>query len=161
MGGLQSALLGSKSSCTLSSLPTSLIRPRMILGLASGGVLMGSLSDFLQDNWFELGSLIAQFGIFAVIAWYVRTKLRIATTSHRETEPATIGSEPVDEFVPHEPAAQKYGGVGRMLSPMAVSASIDTVPGSTQRVQRTGSWRGVIRWLRTPMNFGTRPRTAH
>jgi len=36
---------------------------------------MGDLSDFLQDNWFELGSLIAQFGILAVIAWYARTKL--------------------------------------------------------------------------------------
>lgn len=122
---------------------------------------MGTLSDFLQDNWFELGSLIAQFGILAVIAWYVRMKLSIAaTTSHQEVEQAATTSKPPEEFVPREPAKASYGGVGRMLSPLPAAPSPDTVAVSTERVLRTTPWRGMIRWLRTPMTFGARVRPA-
>jgi hypothetical protein len=121
---------------------------------------MGYLFDFLQDNWFELGSLIAQFGILVVIAWYARMKLRVPTTSHREVEPAAMTPESPEEFVPREAATARYGGVGRMLSPMPAVPSLEAVPSSAERVQVTNPWRGMIRWLRTPMTFGTRVRPA-
>jgi hypothetical protein len=120
---------------------------------------MGDPSDFLQDNWFELGSLIAQFGILTVIAWYARTKLRIPTISQRKVEPAPTLSEAPDEFAPREPVAAGYGGVGRMLSPMPATPSLETVP-SGARAQRTSPWRAMIQWLRTPMTFGTRVRST-
>jgi hypothetical protein len=121
---------------------------------------MGYLSDFLQDNWFELGSLVAQFGILAVIAWYARMKLRVPTASHRKVESAVTISESPDEIVPREPAKATYRGVGRMLSPLPTAPSLETVPTSAERVQRTSPWRAVMRWLRTPMTFGTRVRPA-
>jgi len=121
---------------------------------------MGGLSDFLQDNWFELGSLIAQFGILAVIAWYARTQLRIPTLSQRRVEPAPTLSEAPEEFAPREPVTAGYGGVGRMLSPMPATPSFETVPISVARAQRTSAWGAMIRWLRTPMTFGTRVRSA-
>ena len=122
---------------------------------------MGDLSNFLQDNWFELGSLIAQFGILAVIAWYAQTKLRMpAASSHRRVEPAATLLESPDEFTPQEPVTVGYGGVGRMLSPMPATPSFETVPISVARAQRTSAWGAMIRWLRTPMTFGTRVRSA-
>lgn len=33
---------------------------------------MNGISDFIQDNWYELGSLIAQFSIVAALLWYGR-----------------------------------------------------------------------------------------
>ena len=122
---------------------------------------MGDLSNFLQDNWFELGSLIAQFGILAVIAWYARTQLRMpAASSHRRAEPAATLLESPDEFAPQEPVTAGYGGVGRMLSPMTAAPSLEAVPASAGRAQRMGPWRAMIRWLRTPMTLGTRVRSA-
>ncbi len=121
---------------------------------------MGDLSDFLQDNWFELGSLIAQFGILAVIAWYARTQLGIPTASHRKVEPAKTPSESLDEFPARETVTAGWGGVGRMLSPMPATPSCDTVPTSARRAQRRSRWRTMIRWLRTPMTFGARLRSA-
>jgi hypothetical protein len=121
---------------------------------------MGDLSDFLQDNWFELGSLIAQFGILAVIAWYARTKLRIPAASHRKVEPAETLSESLHEFTPPATVTAGYAGVGRMLSPMPTTPSRDTVPISARRAQRTSLWCTMIRWLRAPMTFGARVRSA-
>ena len=122
---------------------------------------MGDLSNFLQDNWFELGSLIAQLGILAVIAWYARTKLRMpVASSHRQVEPAATLLETPDEFTPQEPVTAGYGGVGRMLSPMPAAPSLEAVPASAGRAQGMSPWRAMIRWLRTPMTLGTRVRSA-
>ena len=83
---------------------------------------MGDLSDFLQDNWFELGSLIAQFGILAVIAWYARTKLRSPADSHRQVESSATLSEPPEEFALQEPVSKLIDGSIRSLRSFAQSA---------------------------------------
>jgi len=122
---------------------------------------MGDLSDFLQDNWFELGSLIAQFGILAVIAWYARTKLKSPVDSHRQVESSATLSEPPEEFALQEPVSTAYQGVGRMLSPMPAAASLDPVPTPAGHwPQHTSRCRTMIRWLRAPITSGTRVRSA-
>jgi hypothetical protein len=124
---------------------------------------MGDLSDFLQNYWFELGSLIAQFGILVVIAWYARTSLRAGGVPQRQAvRPVAARSEAQPEFEPAEPesAPAVYGGVGRMLSPMPDAPALHSEAAAPRRVKRTNPWRAMIKWLRAPMTIGTRARSA-
>lgn len=117
---------------------------------------MGDLYEFLQDNWFELGSLIAQFGILAVIAWYSRTHLKALAASRRERETAATPSESPAEFAQAEAAPVAYGGVGRMLSPVPGAPVLEPETEASRRADHTSAWRAMIKWLRGPMTFGTR-----
>lgn len=48
---------------------------------------MNSIGDFIQDNWYEMGSLIAQFGIVLILFWYGRMGLRLRPASEDQPEP--------------------------------------------------------------------------
>lgn len=96
---------------------------------------MNGISDFIQDNWYELGSLIAQFSIVAALLWYGRFGWKGRSESVRQPElspgmanaaaasAAALAREPVSgpEPEPHsiparaaaslrnaEPAAKSY-----------------------------------------------------
>ena len=48
---------------------------------------MNSIGDFIQDNWYEMGSLTAQFGIVVILFWYGRMGLRLRPASEGQPEP--------------------------------------------------------------------------
>lgn len=48
---------------------------------------MNGIGDFIQDNWYELGSLIAQFGIVLILFWYGRMWLKLRGVSEEQAEP--------------------------------------------------------------------------
>ena len=65
----------------------------------------------------------------------------------------------VSRQVPAEPEATAYGGVGRMLSPMPEApAASHAEPVVMARSEAISPWRGLVKWLRTPM--GNRPGPA-
>jgi hypothetical protein len=47
---------------------------------------MNEINDWIQTNWFELGSLLIQFAILATVAWYGRKALRILVASRHQNE---------------------------------------------------------------------------
>ena len=127
---------------------------------------MSDLIDFLQSNWYELGSLAVQFAILAIVLSFGRRILRILSIPLAASSAAsqaqvellqdlqkltdTRGSRP-----PEEPQPIAYGGVGRMLSPMP-GAPADNDAESAVLSHREGRppWRALLAWLKTPMNPG-------
>ncbi len=117
---------------------------------------MTDLFDWIQDNWFELGSLTAQFVIAGVLMWYGRTILSIVSAYRRQAEPAARLSETQASFAPEEMPVAAYGGVGRMLSPMPGAPELQAEPAPRRRVKRISPWRAMMKWLREPMFSGRR-----
>jgi len=115
---------------------------------------MSDLTDFLQGYWFELGSLIAQFGILAVIAWYARTSLRITAASQRRAETAATRVETRIELSPTEERVAAYGGVGRMLSPLPEAPELETEPRGYRHAERIHRWRAMVAWFQAPIGSG-------
>lgn len=74
---------------------------------------MNGISDFIQDNWYELGSLIAQFSIVAALLWYGRfgwkgrseplrqPELSPGTANAAAASAAALAREPVSGPEPH------------------------------------------------------------
>lgn len=74
---------------------------------------MNGISDFIQDNWYELGSLIAQFAIAAMFFWYGRMWLRRERASEEQPEPSAGKANTAAASVPAmtrepETAAEPY-----------------------------------------------------
>src|SRR5690348_9337071 len=125
---------------------------------------MSDIIDFVQSNWYELGSLAVQFTILAMVLSFGRRILRIlsiplaasSAASQAQVEllqdleklSATHDSRPSEQ---PEPVA--YGGVGRVLSPMPGSpASNDAESAVLSHREGRSPWRALVSWLKTPMN---------
>jgi hypothetical protein len=125
---------------------------------------MSDIIDFVQSNWYELGSLAVQFAILAIVVSFGRRILRIlsiplaasSAASQAQVEllqdleklSATHDSRPSEQ---PEPVA--YGGVGRMLSPMpGVPANNDAESAVLSLREGRSPWRALVAWLKTPMN---------
>ncbi len=87
---------------------------------------MGEMSDWMQSNWFELGSLLVQFAILATVAWYGRKALGILTASQVQDEAPQRLS----------PARSRPEGAGHGGGGLAAA------------------WRNGIEWLQAPMGSG-------
>jgi hypothetical protein len=68
---------------------------------------MNGLSDFIQDNWYELGSLIAQFAIVAMLFWYGRMWLRLRHAPEEQPEPSEAKPKTVKASAPSIPVSQR------------------------------------------------------
>lgn len=112
---------------------------------------MNDLSDWIQSNWYEAGSLVAQFAIVAVLVWYGRKALEILSGSEREARVGVERGEAPSSFAAArpEPEAAGYGSVGRMLSETPEPAVQGGL--AARHVERSNSWEAVVKWLRTPM----------
>jgi len=93
-------------------------------------------SDWVQSNWFQLGSLLLQFAILATLAWYGRSILRIIR-AWDEAQPRVALPEAADERYESGLAATWHGVVAWLQAPMGSSGS--------------GPFRKAIRWLQAPM----------
>jgi hypothetical protein len=93
-------------------------------------------SDWVQSNWFQLGSLLVQFGILATLAWYGRSILRIIR-AWDEAQPRVALPEAADERYESGLASTWHGVAEWLQAPMGSSGS--------------GPFRKAIRWLQAPM----------
>jgi hypothetical protein len=127
---------------------------------------MSDLIDFVQSNWYELGSLAVQFAILAIVVSFGRRILSILSIPLAASSAAsqaqvellqdlqklsdTHGSRP-----PEEPQPVAYGGVGRMLSPTPGAPADNHAEWAVLSHRESRSpWRALVAWLKTPMNPG-------
>ena len=125
---------------------------------------MSDMIDFVQSNWYELGSLAVQFAILAIVVSFGRRILSILSIPLAASSAAsqaqvellqdlqklsdTHGSRP-----PEEPQPAAYGGVGRMLSPLpGAPADDDAQSAVSSHREGRSPWRALVAWLKTPMN---------
>ncbi len=92
---------------------------------------MSELSDWVQTNWYELGSLLVQAAILAALLWYGRKTLKTIGASQQQME--TLLS----------------------LS-LAPGARVPAAPESTEGVELpwVDPWRRLVAWLQAPMGSG-------
>ena len=92
---------------------------------------MSELSDWVQTNWYELGSLLVQTAILAALVWYGRKTLRTIAASQHQME--TLLSLSL------APGAQSTGAADP--EEMAAHAGVE-------------SWHKLLAWLQAPMGSG-------
>jgi hypothetical protein len=121
---------------------------------------MNDFTDFIQDYWFELASLTAQFSILAVLAWYARTRIRMLAASEQEAQPAARSASAA-AVVPMQIDAQVAGQeeFAGTVSQGPQPAAYPTAAAGQQRAKRTGPLHQAMKWLQAPVNTrSTRPR---
>ena len=131
------------------------------------------MSDWMQSNWYSLGSLLIQGAMLALLAWFGRRALDILGAAYgrsegREAAPASAPPPEAafahsgavlrvhdEEFAPHpelaEPAPQEHAPKSFRV-PMV---HFDLI-GWLREPMRSGAsgvapWRRVTRWLQAPM----------
>lgn len=94
---------------------------------------MIGLNDWIQDNWLELGSLLAQVSIALALFWYGSKLLKIVEAARQEDR-------------------------SRWVAPSAAAIHSDAGYAEEQREHGTGLGRRVVHWLQEPMvNSGVTP----
>lgn len=97
---------------------------------------MIELSDWVQSNWFQLGSFLVQFGILATLAWYGRSILRIIR-AWDEAQPRVALPDAADERYEGGLATTWHDIIRWLQEPMGSGGP--------------GPFRRVLRWLQAPM----------
>ncbi|HXW57441.1 MAG TPA: hypothetical protein VEJ67_16940 [Candidatus Cybelea sp.] len=111
---------------------------------------MNDIIDFIQNYWFELASLTAQFSILAVLTWYARARLRMAARSEpearRAARPAVAVAfpTPMDSELAEDEAFTGLESRGPQLA---------AYPSSPVSQSRGGPLRGLIDWLQAPVSI--------
>jgi len=125
---------------------------------------MSDIIDFIQGNWYELGSLAVQFAILAIVVSFGRRILKIlsiplaVSTAASQAQVELLQdleklSATQDSRPPEKPVPTAYGGVGRMLSPMpAAPVNDDAESAVLSHREGRSPWRALVAWLKTPMN---------
>jgi hypothetical protein len=117
---------------------------------------MSEISDWIQSNWFELGSFLVQCAILATLTWYGRKTLRVLMASHDRDEAlqrlslsnATAARRTTQQAV----APTGSEGAGRGLD--GVATAWRNLIGWLQAPMGSGAvapWQRVIRWLQAPL----------
>jgi len=110
---------------------------------------MMELTDWIQQNWLELGTLLAQAMIPIVLVWYGRKVVK-TLEAHRQEEPAhsrlntsgPLGLSGVERPVMTEEAFDAPGIATRVGSWLQQ-------PMSNKR-NSPSTWRRLARWLQAP-----------
>ena len=97
---------------------------------------MNEFGDWVQNNWFALGSLLIQFGILATLAWFGRSILRIIK-AWDEAQPRVALPEAADDRYEGGLATTWHGVIRWLQEPMGTGGP--------------GPFRRIIRWLQAPM----------
>lgn len=113
---------------------------------------MSEISDWIQSNWFEVGSLLVQCAVLATLAWYGRKVLRILLASYDQLEALrrNVGAEhqiTEQAFAPvrFEHVAHGSGGVA------AACRDLITWLRAPMGSVGVGTSSRVKRWLQAPM----------
>jgi hypothetical protein len=101
---------------------------------------MSEISDWIQTNWFEIGSFLVQCAVLATLAWYGRKVLRILMASYDQNE------------------ALRRLWVSNMAAEQRITQPAFAPAGSERAGHGSGAvaaaWRDLFTWLRAPMGSG-------
>ena len=103
---------------------------------------MSEIGDWIQLYWFELGSLLVQFGVLVTLAWYGRKALHILAVAH-EPEKSVQPAARVQQAARVQPIARRFA-IWESVVRYAISGA--------RSIGRAlaAAWRSVINWLLTP-----------
>ena len=101
---------------------------------------MSELSDWIQSNWFELGSILVQCAVLATLTGYARKALRILVASYNQNE------------------ALRKLWLSNVTDEQRTTQQSPTPAGFGRAIHGSGgiaaAWRGLITWLQAPMGSG-------
>ena len=115
---------------------------------------MSEISDWIQGNWFALGSLLVQCAILATLFWYGRKVLEALQASLNQAE---VPQQPPPSNAPDMlPTMQEAGPVfGAGITGPAggglADAGHNLISWLQEPMGQVGAWRRVMRWLQAPM----------
>lgn len=140
---------GRRATCTNIVRLTSFARNDADVGLAVGGITMNALSDWIQANWFELGSLALQIATLASLVWFGRKAMEIFAQGRTVRHAEAPAAEPMAMEAATPDTTHSFHGGLRGLIPMEAPEAR-----RPQRAARAdaGVWRSIVQWLNQPMN---------
>jgi hypothetical protein len=113
---------------------------------------MGDFSSWLQDNWYDLGTLLILLAFFMGSVWFARNILKTIAAFQEQIGAllrVTIGSsaaQPLKDVSAERALAE---GISSWLEPAAISAQNPVVKES----HRFGlAYPGLLAWLQAPMH---------
>ena len=118
------------------------------------GAIMNEISNWVQNNWYSLGSLLAQFAFLAAGVWFAQKILRTIQAS-QEQMGALLKLSLTDGLKPGatpQTRATPYVSADWPAAEAPAEAPALTLPEAEPRGLRlVGAWHGVVQWLQTPM----------
>ena len=112
---------------------------------------MNEIYNWIQSNWYELGSLLFQGAIVLTLGWFGRTALRTMRASQEQVGALlklTLSDASADR--------SQLGGFAQRTAPSAPALAA----GEGEEIRPSlvgGAWRGVGGWLQAPMGSGVAP----
>jgi hypothetical protein len=119
---------------------------------------------WMQNNWYALGNLLAQFAFLIAGVWFARrilTTIRASQEQFGELLKLTLSDELSERLKAVTAAQRSMSSVAAERPSPYVMAEWPTateVPALTLPEEEHGSrrlaaaWRGLIQWLQTPMS---------
>ena len=121
---------------------------------------MNEINAWIQDNWYSLGSLFAQFAFLAAGVWFARRilksirasqeqvgallKLSVSDSLHEQSKENSAAHRQTPYVMAEWPAAEVPAGEAPALS-------------QPESEPRGSVFGGIIHWLQTPMASGESP----
>jgi len=114
---------------------------------------MNEISTWVQGNWYNLGNLLSQFAFLLAALWFARKILK-AVRSTQEQFGTLLKLSMTDGL---KPTTTVHRSAPYVMAewPTASEAPTLSIPEPEPRSKRlANAYRGVIRWLQTPMGSG-------
>jgi hypothetical protein len=114
---------------------------------------MNEITIWVQNNWYSLGNLLAQFAFLAAGVWFAQKILRTIRAS-QEQMGTLLKLSLTDGLKPGATAQRStpYVSADWLAAEAPVEAPALTLPEPEPRRKHLASaWYGVVQWLQTPM----------
>jgi hypothetical protein len=110
---------------------------------------MSEVNDWMQSNWYELGSLLVQMGLLVAGVWFARKILRTLKASQEQVG-ALLKHSVLDATVERPAPAAIVERAARTEKPAL------TLPHREEGdAERVAARAGLLEWLRAPMESGS------
>jgi hypothetical protein len=109
---------------------------------------MSEVNDWMQNNWYELGSLLVQMGLLVAGVWFARKILRTLRASQEQVG-ALLKLSVLDASAERPAPAAIVERAARIEAPAL--ALPDRAEGVAEMVATRG---GLLKWLQAPMESG-------
>ena len=116
---------------------------------------MNEINAWIQDNWYSLGSLFAQFAFLAAGLWFARRILKTIRASQEQVGALLklSVSDSLHEQSKESAAAHRQTPYVMAEWPAAEAPAL-SLPETERRHNLSGAWHGIIHWLQSPMASG-------
>ena len=120
---------------------------------------MNEFSIWMQRNWYALGNLLAEFSFLAAGVWFARKILKAVRSSQEQF--GALLKLTLSDGLNERSKARETAQFVLADWPAAVEAPALSLPGPELRSKHlAAAWRGLIRWLQTPMGTGNGSHTS-